>query len=185
MDHTLDLDTHRHSTRRCSIRDAFRIGEEEAKPQHPGSAPRSGPFRCARGRFDVEARFPTENYQELREHGLLAICVPREHGGLGADYRAYLPDGRRDRSLLWSDGPDLEHPRLLRACGPAHWPIIKSTCVRTSGAIMTGAAAPSHYARIVNDGAIYSQPFSEGGGGCAPAPYRSRPRPAARTAAGG
>ncbi len=40
-------------------------------------------------RYDREAVFPTENYQDLREAGLLALCVPERHGGLGADYRTY------------------------------------------------------------------------------------------------
>ena len=39
--------------------------------------------------IDIEARFPFENYQDLRDCGLLALTVPREHGGIGADSLTY------------------------------------------------------------------------------------------------
>ena len=39
--------------------------------------------------YDRAASFPSENYADLRAAGLLAICVPQAHGGLGADYRTY------------------------------------------------------------------------------------------------
>jgi alkylation response protein AidB-like acyl-CoA dehydrogenase len=40
-------------------------------------------------RYDREASFPYENYDDLRAAGLLALCVPTEHGGLGADFVTY------------------------------------------------------------------------------------------------
>lgn len=36
---------------------------------------------------DLDATFPSENYTDLRRHGLLGLCVPERHGGMGADYR--------------------------------------------------------------------------------------------------
>ena len=39
--------------------------------------------------IDLDARFPFENYQDLRDTGLLALTVPREHGGIGADSLTY------------------------------------------------------------------------------------------------
>ena len=30
--------------------------------------------------YDREARFPTENYADLRDAGLLAVCIPRDQG---------------------------------------------------------------------------------------------------------
>lgn len=39
--------------------------------------------------IDREARFPFENYEDLRDSGLLALTVPREHGGIGADSLTY------------------------------------------------------------------------------------------------
>ncbi len=40
-------------------------------------------------RYDAESSFPYENYQDLHEAGLLALTVPRAHGGVGADSIAY------------------------------------------------------------------------------------------------
>ena len=36
--------------------------------------------------FDNAARFPTENYDDLRDAGLLKLCIPVAAGGIGADY---------------------------------------------------------------------------------------------------
>src|SRR6185295_14550145 len=40
-------------------------------------------------RHDRDATFPIENFHDMRGEGLLAICIPREHGGLGADFTTY------------------------------------------------------------------------------------------------
>ena len=40
-------------------------------------------------KYDREASFPTENYDDLKEMGFLGLCVPKRLGGLGADYRTY------------------------------------------------------------------------------------------------
>src|SRR5713226_7319667 len=52
--------------------------------------------RLARERFapraerhDREASFPFDDYADLRAEGLLGLCVPTRHGGLGADYETY------------------------------------------------------------------------------------------------
>ena len=39
--------------------------------------------------LDREAAFPFEDYDDLKEEGLLALCVPEAHGGLGADFETY------------------------------------------------------------------------------------------------
>jgi alkylation response protein AidB-like acyl-CoA dehydrogenase len=114
--------------------------------------------------FDREARFPIENYGDLHRTGLLGICIPTSQGGLGADYQTYsLAAAELGRycgataltwnmhvcSTLWS-GPltdDLDMDAETRAAHER----------RRAG----------HYRRIVEDGAIYSQPFSEGGAAAA------------------
>src|SRR3712207_5912867 len=40
-------------------------------------------------RYDREASFPFEDYADLRDSGLLALCVPERYGGLGADFETY------------------------------------------------------------------------------------------------
>ena len=41
-------------------------------------------FSKRANKYDKEAIFPTENYQDLYEAKLLAICIPEKNGGLGA-----------------------------------------------------------------------------------------------------
>ena len=47
-------------------------------------------FAPRAARHDAEASFPCENYADLRAAGLLALTVPREHGGTGADAVTYV-----------------------------------------------------------------------------------------------
>lgn len=143
---------------------AFRLGDEEAELN--ALARRIGKARFAprAARYDRDATFPTENYRDLHEAGLLAISVPKEHGGLGAGFRAYattaaeigrycgataLTWNMHVCSCLWS-GPlsdDLDMDEETRA-----------THLRRRA---------RHYERIVRDGAIFAQPFSEGGAAAA------------------
>ena len=110
--------------------------------------------------YDREARFPTENYADLRAAGLLGICVPTEYGGLGASYRAYA----------------LVAAEIGRYCGATALTFNMHVCsCLWSGSLADSLDMPDaeraahakrrgrHYARIVGEGKIYSQPFSEGG----------------------
>jgi alkylation response protein AidB-like acyl-CoA dehydrogenase len=40
-------------------------------------------------RHDREASFPFDDYDDLREAGLVALCIPERYGGLGATYETY------------------------------------------------------------------------------------------------
>jgi alkylation response protein AidB-like acyl-CoA dehydrogenase len=114
--------------------------------------------------YDREAVFPTENYRDLHEAGLLGICIPKAQGGLGASYQTYslaaaeigrycgataLTWNMHVCSTLWSGAlaDDLDMEADTRA---------EHECRRRV-----------HYRRIVEQGAIYSQPFSEGGAAAA------------------
>ena len=46
-------------------------------------------FAARAERYDRDAIFPTENYDDMREAGLLRLCVPKPHGGWGADLFTY------------------------------------------------------------------------------------------------
>ena len=111
-------------------------------------------------RWDREAAFPIDNYRDMHAEGWLGVCIPTAEGGMGADFRAYcLAAAELGRhcgataltwnmhvcSTLWTGllTDDLEMDATMRA---AHM-----------------RRRSTHYARILNDGAIYSQPFSEGG----------------------
>lgn len=46
-------------------------------------------FADRAGQYDAESRFPRENYDDLRDAGLLALTVPKEFGGLEVDPLTY------------------------------------------------------------------------------------------------
>jgi len=49
-----------------------------------------GPAIAARSAgYDITAQFPTENWNDFADAGLLALCIPVEDGGFGADFVGY------------------------------------------------------------------------------------------------
>jgi alkylation response protein AidB-like acyl-CoA dehydrogenase len=144
--------------------DAFDLGADEAeliaRARRFGArvlAPRAA-------QHDRAATFPIENFRDMHPEGLLGICVPKADGGLGAGFRAYC----------------LAAAELGRYCGAT----ALSWNMHVCSTLWTGALADDldmtaeqraehmtrrrkHYRRILDDGAIYSQPFSEGGAAAA------------------
>ena len=47
-------------------------------------------FAGRAAQHDRDASFPVENIRDLRESGLLALCVPQDKGGLGADFMTFM-----------------------------------------------------------------------------------------------
>jgi alkylation response protein AidB-like acyl-CoA dehydrogenase len=109
--------------------------------------------------WDKTASFPFANYEDLRSAGLLALCVPQAHGGLGADYATYM----------------MVAAEIGRFCGATALTYNMHICstmwtgVLADGTAMTDAQRAEHarrrelhFKRVVKDGAVYAQPFSEG-----------------------
>jgi alkylation response protein AidB-like acyl-CoA dehydrogenase len=116
-------------------------------------------FAARAAQWDQEASFPFANYEDLRDAGFLRLCVPTSHGGLGADYATYM----------------MVAAEIGRFCGATaltwnmHICSTMWTGVLADGIPMTDAQRAEHAARrelhfqrIVDQGAIYAQPFSEG-----------------------
>src|SRR6202045_4879457 len=114
--------------------------------------------------YDREAIFPSENFRDMHGEGLLAICIPKEEGGLGADFATYC----------------IAAAELGRYCGAT----ALSWNMHVCSTLWSGSLAddlpmtPSdrathserrreHYRRILDHGAVYAQPFSEGGAAAA------------------
>ena len=110
-------------------------------------------------RYDAEASFPFENYTDLRDAGLLGLCVPESHGGLGADFETYC----------------LVSAEIGRYCGATALTFNMHACsMLWSGSMsddldmgdaqrrLHAERQALHFRRVVEDGAIYAQPFSEG-----------------------
>ena len=113
-------------------------------------------FASRAAKWDREASFPFANYDDLRTSGLLSICVPKASGGLGADYPTYM----------------MVAAEIGRFCGATaltwnmHVSSTMWTGVLADGIPMTPEQRAEHerrraihFARVVNDGAVYAQPF--------------------------
>lgn len=116
-------------------------------------------FSSRAARYDRDATFPFENYADLRAAGLLGLCVPESFGGRGADLKTYalvsatlgkycgataLTFNMHACSTLWPGllADDLDMSAAQRAEHEQHRAV--------------------HFSRVVKDGAVYAQPFSEG-----------------------
>jgi len=121
-------------------------------------------FAPRAGQWDREASFPFANYDDLRDEGLLGICVPEAYGGLGADFATYV----------------MVAAEIGRHCGSTalSYNMHVSSCMWSGFIADALDMAPEqradheanrrrHYARIVGEGKVYSQPFSEGGAAAA------------------
>ena len=114
--------------------------------------------------IDRDAVFPTENYRDLADAGLLGICIPQAEGGMGADLKTYM----------------LAAAEIGRFCGATAltFNMHVSSCL-WSGFLLDELEMSAdvrqqlnkmrqlHYRRILEAGKIYSQPFSEGGAAAA------------------
>lgn len=143
---------------------AFRLTDQQAKWCETARKLGKAKFAPRAFEIDREAKFPTENYKDLNEAGLLALCVPERFGGGGAGYQSYsltaaeigrycgataLTWNMHVCSTLWS-GPLADDLEMSEEDREAH-----------------ERRRAMHYKRIVEDGAIYAQPFSEGGAAAA------------------
>ena len=121
-------------------------------------------FAPRAARWDRDASFPFDNYRDLRDAGLLGICVPKAYGGMGADFATYV----------------MVAAELGRHCGST----ALSFNMHVSSTMWSGFIADTldmtaeqradhervravHYARVIEEGQVYSQPFSEGGAAAA------------------
>ncbi len=144
--------------------DAFRLEAEDAglidKARQFGQrvlAPRAA-------KHDRDATFPIENFRDMHGAGLLSLCVPKADGGAGADFRTYcLAAAELGRfcgatALSWN----------MHVCSTL-WTGPLADDIEMSAEERTGhiRRRKMHYGRIVNDGAVYAQPFSEGGAAAA------------------
>ena len=109
--------------------------------------------------YDRAAAFPFENYAELREAGMLGLCIPERYGGMGARFQDYmyiaaelarfcpmtaLTYNMHSQTVLWTGilADDLEMPDDVRERHEQR--------------------RRELYRWILEDGAIMSQPLSEG-----------------------
>src|ERR1700724_4772328 len=69
--------------------DAFRLSPSQAELIAKAQEFGRGVLAPRAQKYDREASFPIENFRDMRREGLLGICIPKEEGGLGADFATY------------------------------------------------------------------------------------------------
>jgi alkylation response protein AidB-like acyl-CoA dehydrogenase len=121
-------------------------------------------FAPRAAQHDRDASFPLDNYRDLRDSGLLALCVSQAHGGQGADFGTFM----------------LVAAEIGRHCGAT----ALSFNMHVGATLWAGAVADAldltpqerrdqearralHDERVVRHGKLYAQPFSEGGAAAA------------------
>jgi len=143
------------------IERAARLGREKFAP------------RAAQ--HDRDATFPFDNYEDLRQAGLLTICVPKAQGGLGADFATYV----------------MVAAEIGRHCGATALSYNMHVCSTMWAGFIADALDMTpeqradhernraiHFRNIVEGGKVYSQPFSEGGAAAAgKAPWGTLAKP--------
>ena len=109
--------------------------------------------------YDRDARFPHENYADLRAAGLLGLCVPTRYGGLGADFATYGLVSEELGRYCGSTALTFNmHTATMLLCGRIADDLEMSSPERASHERRRAAM----YAGVVDDGHIHAQPFSEG-----------------------
>jgi alkylation response protein AidB-like acyl-CoA dehydrogenase len=116
-------------------------------------------FARRAAKYDREASFPHENYADLKGAGLLGLCVPEKFGGMGADLPTYA----------------LVSATLGKYCGATALTFNMHACSTLWPGVLADDLDMSaqerkeherycavHFGRVVKEGAIYAQPFSEG-----------------------
>ncbi|HLS85460.1 MAG TPA: acyl-CoA dehydrogenase family protein [Burkholderiales bacterium] len=109
--------------------------------------------------YDREASFPHENYADLREAGLLGLCVPEAYGGRGADLKTYAIVSATLGKYCGATALTFN----MHACSTL-WPGVLADALDMTAAQRKEHEANRavHFERVVREGAIYAQPFSEG-----------------------
>ncbi len=109
--------------------------------------------------YDRDARFPHENYADLRAAGLLGLCVPAEYGGLGADFATYgLVSEELGRHCGSTALTFNMHTATMLLCGQIADDLEMSRADRATHERRRAAM----YTGVISEGHIHAQPFSEG-----------------------
>lgn len=124
--------------------------------------------------YDRDARFPTENWDDMKEAGLLGLCVPVDHGGLGADFVGYaLVAEELGRWCATTALTFNMHCATALLAGV----IADSLDLEPDARSLLEARREVLFRGIIDDHVIHSQPFSEGNAPGATAGYTTEAVP--------
>ena len=109
--------------------------------------------------YDRDASFPWDNWNDLKEAGLLGICVPTEAGGLGGDFVAYaLTSEELGRHCATTGLTFNMHVATTLLVGQIADDMDLSDAERAEQHVRRAEL----WRGVVEDQTIHSQPFSEG-----------------------
>src|SRR4029450_4009876 len=109
-------------------------------------------------RHDREASFPFDDYADLRSSARLGLCIPAEHGGLGASYETYclvaeqIAQGNASTSLTFN-----MHCLTMLMMGIIADPMPMPERIRERHEKLRA----EKFREVVEKGAFYGQPHSE------------------------
>jgi alkylation response protein AidB-like acyl-CoA dehydrogenase len=108
---------------------------------------------------DREASFPFDNFADFRERGLLGLCVPVEHGGLGATFSDYIRVSAEIGRYCGATALTFNmHNATMLWCGEVADLLHLTDDERATHTEVRAAM----FRGVIDDGHIHSQPFSEG-----------------------
>lgn len=110
-------------------------------------------------KYDLEASFPFENFADFRANGLMGVCVPTSHGGLGASYADYVRVSEEIGRHCGASGLTFNmHNATMLWCGEVSDLLDMTPAQRERHEEVRTAM----FRGVIERGDIHSQPFSEG-----------------------
>ena len=109
-------------------------------------------------RYDREATFPFEDFADLRDSGLLTLCIPKASGGLGGDFETYclvseqIAQGNASTALTFN-----MHSMTMLMMGDR----ADAMVLRDDERILHNERREKKFREVVEEGVFYGQPHSE------------------------
>ena len=115
-------------------------------------------FAPRAAQYDLEASFPTENYEDLREAGFLALTIPQEYNGLGVSFETYCLVSAEIAKWCGATALTLNmHAQTTFWTGS----IFDSLSVEDDVKALQNSRRKEIYEKVILGNGLFAQPFSE------------------------